>query len=237
MSFFMAPLKPIIGVLITLIPTIVEKVKSLFSKKSKDISEEDINSTNGVLNITEELQNFNSTIEGEMSKIQDVVTKKIEEQLAQYIKISSTLETYPGVKKSTIRRIESEIKRYENSLVDFLLIQLKRNMTIDNNYLLKILKMEKSATKERMIQEFMSKSTKDALSTYSDKISKDLKEISDNIFEEFEYIISELEEQKSLEIENLEKIENLKENSKEKEIIICENIFKKIILENIVRGN
>lgn len=219
--------------LIPLIPLAIKIVKGLFSTKAKELSKEEMNSNSGVVNISEELEKFNTNIKNQFSEIEKSIISKIEEQLNQYIEIAMTLEKYPEIKRNTIEKIKKEIKKHKNSLSGCLLDELRKNISIDNRYLINILKMENSSTKEKMIEEFISKSTKNALKNYSVRVSNDLEDISQDILQEFNYLVEELEEQIKVEIENLKELELATKDYTEKEKIVCNKVLEKVFLESI----
>lgn len=223
---YLAPLAP-------LVPKFIGMVKNLFISESKELSKENMSNNGSIINITEELQKFNENLKTEFLEIEKNIILKIEEQLNQYIQIAETLEKYPQIKKNTIEKIKREIKKYKNVLEGQLLNELRKNISIDNNYLVKVLKMESSPTKERMIEDFISKSTKKSLENYSAKILEDLKDISENILDEFSYLIEEFEDKLKLELEELKELEKNSENSVEKERVVCSKVLEKILLESI----
>lgn len=219
--------------LLYLLPIIIKKVKEIFSNRSKRLSEEDITTNHGIINIGEEIENFNKNLESQFSETEEILIKKIEEQLEEYIEIAKKLEEYPEVRRNTLKKIKSDINRYKSTLKGFLLILLRKNISIDNDYLIKILKMEKSPTKERMIEDFMIQSTKKTLEEYSNKILKDLKEISRDILEEFDELVEDLEIQKKEEVQELTKLEESSSNFLIKEEMICNKILEIVFLKNI----
>lgn len=223
---YLAPLVP-------LVPKFIGMVKSLFTTKSKELSKESMSNNGSIINITEELQKFNENLKTEFLEIEKNIIVKIEEQLNQYIQIAETLEKYPQIKKNTIEKIKREIKKYKNVLDGQLLNELRKNISIDNNYLVKILKMENSPMKEKMIEDFISKSTKKSLENYSAKILEDLKDISENILDEFNCLIEEFEDRVKTELEELKELEKSSENSIEKERMICSKVLEKVMLESI----
>lgn len=223
---YLAPLAP-------LVPKFIGMVKNLFTSESKELSKENMSNNGSIINITEELQKFNENLKTEFLEIEKNIILKVEEQLNQYIQIAETLEKYPQIKKNTIEKIKREIKKYKNVLEGQLLNELRKNISIDNNYLVKVLKMESSPTKERMIEDFISKSTKKSLENYSAKILEDLKDISENILDEFSYLIEEFEDKLKLELEELKELEKNSENSVEKERVVCSKVLEKILLESI----
>lgn len=223
---YLAPLAP-------LVPKFIGMVKNLFTSESKELSKENMSNNGSIINITEELQKFNENLKTEFLEIEKNIIVKIEEQLSQYIEIAETLEKYPQIKKNTIEKIKREIKKYKNVLDGQLLNELRKNISIDNNYLVKILKMENSPTKEKMIEDFISKSTKKSLENYSAKILEDLKDISENILDEFNCLIEEFEDRVKTELEELKELEKSSENSIEKERMICSKVLEKVMLESI----
>lgn len=223
---YLAPLAP-------LLPKFIGVMKDLFSTKSKELSKENMNNNSSIINITEELQKFNENLKTEFLEIEKNIIVKIEEQLNQYIEIAMTLEKYPQIKKNTVEKIKKEIKKYKSILDGQLLNELRKNVSIDNNYLVKVLKMENSPTKERMIEDFISKSTKKSLENYSGRILEDLKDISESILEEFNYLIEELENKVKIEVEELKELEKSSKNSVEKEKIVCSKVLEKVLLESI----
>lgn len=223
---YLAPLAP-------LVPKFIGMVKNLFTSESKELSKEKMSNNGSIINITEELQKFNENLKTEFLEIEKNIILKIEEQLNQYIQIAETLEKYPQIKKNTIEKIKREIKKYKNVLEGQLLNELRKNISIDNNYLVKVLKMESSPTKERMIEDFISKSTKKSLENYSAKILEDLKDISENILDEFNCLIEEFEDRVKTELEELKELEKSSENSIEKERMICSKVLEKVMLESI----
>lgn len=223
---YLAPLAP-------LVPKFIGMVKNLFTSESKELSKENMSNNGSIINITEELQKFNENLKTEFLEIEKNIILKIEEQLNQYIQIAETLEKYPQIKKNTIEKIKREIKKYKNVLEGQLLNELRKNISIDNNYLVKVLKMESSPTKERMIEDFISKSTKKSLENYSAKILEDLKDISENILDEFNCLIEEFEDRVKTELEELKELEKSSENSIEKERMICSKVLEKVMLESI----
>lgn len=223
---YLAPLAP-------LVPKFIGMVKNLFTSESKELSKENMSNNGSIINITEELQKFNENLKTEFLEIEKNIILKIEEQLNQYIQIAETLEKYPQIKKNTIEKIKREIKKYKNVLEGQLLNELRKNISIDNNYLVKVLKMESSPTKERMIEDFISKSTKKSLENYSAKILEDLKDIAENILDEFNCLIEEFEDRVKTELEELKELEKSSENSIEKERMICSKVLEKVMLESI----
>lgn len=218
-----------------LLPEIIGALKKLISKKSKELSEKNLNTNENIVDLNEELENFNKNLELQFSENEKIIRKKIEEQLGQYIEIAQKLEEYPEVRKNTLKRIKNNIKRYESSIDGLLLVLSRKNISIDNNYLIKILKMDKSPTKERMLEDFIVQSMKKTLEEYSARILKDLSEISENILEEFNDLIEDLEIEKKIEVNELTKLEDNIKNSFEKEKTLCNKNLEMVFLKNILR--
>lgn len=228
--------------LASLLPTVIKVgkaffniLKEIFSETTKKVSEENMKNNESVVNITEELNNLNKKLKSSFSEIEDEVQEKIENILQVYLDIVSTLKQYSQVKKSTILRLEKEINKYEGFFKNDLEFYLNRNISIDNNELIQLLKLGNSDTKQRMIQEFISSSIRKSLTEYSQRVSLGLSEISEKILDEFSEVLFELEEEIKQELISLNRIEENITNSKEKERFLCEKISEKVLLETLRR--
>lgn len=212
----------------------VDNIKNIF--KNRDISKTDLNTSDGVVNLGEELNKFNNELEKSFNEIELDIVRKITEQLNQYLDLINKLEEYPQIKKNTLNKMRRDIGKYLKGIPGTLLRKSKSNISIDNNSLINILKLENNSTKDRLVDEFMISNTKKSLNEYAEEISEDLNIFSQDIMEEFEDLLSEIEEEKLTELSEFKNIEQKIENSLDKKRYLCKLLSEKSILKIILAG-